>query len=262
MIWKTRQRSDFGHGLSGFQIGTGPQIVLIHGVGLRAEAWIAICDRLADRFTLTCIDMPGHGGSEPVTGPVLALYSERIAALLADLGPCVVAGHSMGAMISLDLVARYPQRIRGVGAMNAVFQRSDDAAAAVQRRARSLSENGRPDPRPTLERWFGTDETAERAACHDWLSTVDLSGYATAYTTFATNDGPSVDALVQMDCPALFLTGALDPNSTPEMSQEMARLCPNGTVQIVPDAAHMLPMTHPETASAALDQLARTTYGL
>ena len=36
MIWKTRQRSDFGHGLSGFQIGTGSQIVLIHGVGLRA----------------------------------------------------------------------------------------------------------------------------------------------------------------------------------------------------------------------------------
>jgi pimeloyl-ACP methyl ester carboxylesterase len=48
------------------------------------------------------------------------------------------------------------------------------------------------------------------------------------------------------------MTGALEPNSTPAMSEAMAALTPKGRAIIVPDAAHMMPMTHPEVVNAAL----------
>ncbi|MFD2856780.1 alpha/beta fold hydrolase [Seohaeicola zhoushanensis] len=56
--------------------------------------------------------------------------------------------------------------------------------------------------------------------------------------------------------PALFMTGEAEPNSTPAMSRAMAELAPQGQALVVPGAAHMLPMTHPDVVNAALLDLA------
>jgi pimeloyl-ACP methyl ester carboxylesterase len=48
------------------------------------------------------------------------------------------------------------------------------------------------------------------------------------------------------------MTGELEPNSTPEMSFQMAECCPMGQAHIVNDAAHMMPMTHAGEVNAQL----------
>jgi pimeloyl-ACP methyl ester carboxylesterase len=101
-----------------------------------------------------------------------------------------------------------------------------------------------PDPEPTIRRWFGDKATPEAEACRAWLSTVSPQGYKKAYTVFANEDGPSAQDLAKLDKPALFMTGALDPNSTPAMSTKMATACSDGQAVIIDDAAHMMPMTH------------------
>ena len=63
--------------------------------------------------------------------------------------------------------------------------------------------------------------------------------------------------LARLSCPALFMTGAKEPNSTPEMSQAMARIAPHGRAVIVEGAAHMLPMTHAVPVNAELAVLVR-----
>ena len=255
MTWTTRPRSDAG-GLAAIRCGDGPPVLLLHGVGLRAEAWSRQIDALSTHHRVTAPDMPGHGESPAPAAPLsLAEYTDRIAATLHD--PAIVVGHSMGAMIALDLAARYPDRTRAVAALNAVFERPPEAASAVKARAARLDGHTNPDPAPTLHRWFGNETSPERSACHDWLTTVNPQGYRMADTAFAQATTPTRDRLKNLTCPALFMTGAEEPNSTPEMSETMAALAPQGRARIVEGAAHMMPMTHADTVSAALLSFAR-----
>lgn len=250
MTWTTRPRSDRA-GLAAIEAGEGAQIVLLHGVGLRSEAWNRQIDALAERYHVMALDMPGHG--ESVVRSEMSRVSDYTDAVVAAFDePALVVGHSMGAMIALDLAVRAPDRVRGVVALNAIFERSPEAAHAVQARAAELDGVSVADPTGALNRWFGADETPERAACQDWLRSVTPAGYRAAYTAFANSAGPDRVDLARLSCPALFMTGALEPNSTPPMSEAMAALAPTGRAIIVPDAAHMMPMTHPEVVNAAL----------
>lgn len=255
MMSTTLQRFDLG-GLSYVTSGNGPLVVLIHGVGLRADAWRGQVDALSTEFTVMAIDMPGHGASAvPDVGMTLADYSDAIASALPE--PALVVGHSMGAMIALDMASRYPDRVRAVVAMNAIYRRSVAARDAVVARVASLDGQAKTDPTATLERWFGSATSPERRACHSWLQEVDPTGYATAYRVFASEDGPSDAQLRSLPCPALFVTGSEEPNSTPAMSRDMAALAPHGRAIVIDDAAHMMPMTHAKQVNTALWEFAQ-----
>ncbi|MEM7318695.1 MAG: alpha/beta hydrolase [Pseudomonadota bacterium] len=253
MTWTTRQRSEIG-GLAAIVAGTGPLIVLVHGVGLRADAWAPVIDCLSTSHKVVAPDLPGHGASPFSSGlQTLTGYSEAIATLLSE--PAIIVGHSLGAMIALDCATRFPERVTAVAALNAVFERSALARKSVQQRASSLDGQSVSDPGATLERWFGSAPSLAREACRDWLISVEPKGYQAAYSVFASENGPNRSVLASLNMPALFITGAKDPNSTPEMSRQMADLAPRGQAVIVSDAAHMMPMTHVEDTVEAIRDL-------
>ncbi len=258
MTWTTRPRSEIA-GLSAITMGSGPNVVLLHGVGLCADAWGAQLEALAPHGCVTAPDMPGHGACAlPGRDMVLDDYIQAADGLLATLdGPALVVGHSMGAMMALGLAACAPDRVRGVVALNGVFERSDKATDAVQSRAAQLDGKTVADPGTTLARWFGTSASQERTACQHWLMSVNPAAYKMAYTAFAHSQMPDRATLVDMACPALFMTGQLEPNSTPGMSRAMADLTPMGRAEIVEGAAHMMPMTHSSQVNAALLDMLR-----
>ncbi len=256
MTWTTRPRFEGPGGLAYWREGAGPALVLIHGVGLRAEAWGAMMPLLATEYAVYALDMPGHGDSHLSNVSSLADYATRIANFVETLeGPVAVAGHSMGAILSLHVARALPKKVNAVAAINAIYRRTPEAAQAVRDRAASLA-TGKADPAPTLARWFGDapvgDKKACADACRDWLTNVDYAAYAAAYHHFAHQEGPSEDQLKALDIPALFLTADGDPNSTPAMSQAMAALAPKGRAHVVKNAAHMMPMTHPQDAAREL----------
>ena len=84
---------------------------------------------------------------------------------------------------------------------------------------------------------------------------VNPAAYKCAYTAFATSQIPDQIGLSRISCPALFMTGSEEPNSTPAMSETMASLAPKGRSIIVDGAAHMMPMTHPREVNAAIHSL-------
>ncbi len=239
-------------------------MLLIHGVGMRADYWINIEPQLARHFSLTVIDMPGHANSPRLEAdhPDLADYTDQISAVLSDARPAIVVGHSMGALIALDLAVRYKKKVSGIAVLNGVYRRTSEALAAINARVaeltQAISTDSAPvtDPAATLERWFGAAPEGINAdaskACRVWLNAADPIGYRDAYRAFARADAPTDQQLTKVTCQALFMTGSLEPNSTPEMSQRMSQLVPGSRCYIVEGARHMMSMTHGDQVVQAL----------
>ena len=216
--------------------------------------------QLSERFRAFAVDLPGHGQSASVDGEGLDAYVNWFAEFVAGLeGPVAVVGHSMGAMIALELAFVLPEKVSAVVALNAIYRRSAEAKRAVLERARTLCGTLPFDPAETLERWFGTRPVGFEAnaarACSRWLRSSAPRGYAAAYAAFAQYDGPANADLEALEVPSLFITGSRDPNSTPKMSRAMASLAPLGQARIIEGAAHMAPMTHAEEVALPLMEI-------
>ncbi len=237
--------------------GDGDEIVvLIHGVGMRAEAWQPQIDRLARDFRVIAVDLPGHGLSNPLeSAPELPRYVEWFRRFLGELsaGPVNVAGHSMGALIAGGIVATAPQMVRRVALLNGVHRRRADARKAVEERAREIG-SGVFDRVAPLSRWFSeAEETTEAyAIVRGLLQAVDPAGYAAAYAAFAGGDAIYADCWAGVECPALFLTGAGDMNSTADMTRDMAAAARRGRAVVIEGHRHMVNLTAPEDVNRAL----------
>lgn len=91
--------------------GTGPPLVLIHGVGHSLRAWDPVLGRLARQFDVIACDSPGFGASVPLRHagpPTIAAYTDAYEWFFAELGldRPHVAGNSMGGAIGLELARR------------------------------------------------------------------------------------------------------------------------------------------------------------
>lgn len=90
--------------------GTGPALVLIHGIGHRWQAWEPILDHLAEHHDVIAIDLPGFGRSPVPEGGMPKDMPATVAAMgefFASLGLSRphVAGNSLGGGIALELAA-------------------------------------------------------------------------------------------------------------------------------------------------------------
>lgn len=94
--------------------GSGPAAVLVHGRGNAASMWLPVLTALARHHRVLAVDLPGFGLSttppdEPATAEdALAFFARPVEALLEslDLGPVAVVGHSLGAMVGVELALR------------------------------------------------------------------------------------------------------------------------------------------------------------
>lgn len=236
--------------------GAGETLVLVHGVGMRLEAWTPQINVLARTHRVVAVDMPGHGNSAKLpSGSGIEAFVAWLGHFLDDLAitRTNLAGHSMGAMISGGAVATFPDRILRVGYLNGVHRRDPAAKAAVLARAAAILVTG-IDKHGPLQRWFGHDEASNQARelTRTWLERVDPEGYATAYGAFAGGDGVYADCWSAVTCPAMFLTADGDPNSTPEMAETMAGLARHGWSWVVEGHRHMVNLTAPDTVSAMM----------
>ncbi|AXI47687.1 alpha/beta hydrolase [Sulfitobacter sp. SK012] len=256
MMLKTLQLSKSGLKVCYRDQGVGEPLVLIHGVGLQSAAWGPQTAALQDVCRVIALDMPGHGGSDPLpTGSQLPDFVAwcHAAVLELGLGPVNLAGHSMGALIAAGFTARHPDLTRRVALLNGVYRRDDISRHAVEARAAEI-ERGNVDLETPLTRWFGETaiELDAKAQVATWLGAVDLTGYATAYTAFAHGDATYADQLPNIACPFLSITGDGDPNSTPDMSIAMAKLVQNGTAITIKGHRHMVNLTAASEVNAHL----------
>jgi len=101
-----------GRSLSLVTMGSGPVLLLIHGMAGTLENWREVIEPLAQHHTVVAPDLPGHGGSAPSAGDYsLGGLAAGLRDLLITLGHerATLVGHSLGGGIAMQFSYQFPE---------------------------------------------------------------------------------------------------------------------------------------------------------
>ena len=164
--------------------GAGPPLLLLHGFPETHLMWRAVAPRLAEHFTVVCVDLRGSGQSgRPASTDDHGPYSKRAMAqdmvtVMAELGfhRFGVAGHDRGGRVAYRLALDHPDHVERVAVLDVVpteetWQRADARFATAYWPWSLLA-----PPAPLPERLL--------AAAPDAVVDNALSGWGSAAATF------------------------------------------------------------------------------
>jgi pimeloyl-ACP methyl ester carboxylesterase len=269
-----RWTSVHGHDVAYRQAGSGPLLVMIHGIAGSSGTWVPVMPLLAERFTVVAPDLLGHGESAKPRGDYsLGAYASGIRDLLGVMGHdrATVVGHSLGGGIAMQFAYQFPQMaerlvlicsgglgkevtplLRAMTLPGSEFVLPLILAPQLHQLAGAvggvLGRFGlRADPFLT-EVWAAwsrlTDARAQRAFVHTIRAVIDLAGQRVS----------ARDRLyLAHEVPTMIVWGERDaviPSHHGEVAHE---LIPGSRLELVPGAGHFLPLERPEL----LDRLLR-----
>ena len=103
-----------GHQVGYYAAGSGPALILVHGVASSSRTWRRVIPRLAERFTVVAPDLLGHGASAKLRGDYsLGAHASGIRDLMVALGidRATLVGHSLGGGVAMQFAYQFPERI-------------------------------------------------------------------------------------------------------------------------------------------------------
>ena len=112
MEGKIQHVSIHGHDMAYQMTGSGPALLLLHGIAGSSRTWRDVIPQLTDRFTVIAPDLMGHGLSEkPVGDYSLGSFASGIRDLLdvLDIDHASVVGQSFGGGVAMQLAYQHPE---------------------------------------------------------------------------------------------------------------------------------------------------------
>jgi len=225
-----------------------PSAVLIHGAGASSAIWLMVLARVARAGHAVAIDLPGHGASalagaalDGAEGLTLGRYRDAVGELSATLclGPSVLVGHSMGALVAIEAALAWPDKVRGLVLCAAAprlgvdpelarLLRDDPAGVVAWLAEHALS----PRAKPAIRRGF--------------LAAGDITPPEVVRADFAIVRDVDLTARIgALTCPVTWLDGA-DDHIVPATDGRA------GQIVTLPDVGHLVPIEGPAAVADAV----------
>ncbi len=276
----TRWTKVHGHDVAYRQAGTGPVLVMIHGIAGSSGTWVPVMPLLAEHYTVIAPDLLGHGESAKPRGDYsLGAYASGIRDLLGVLGHerATIVGHSLGGGIAMQFAYQFPQM-----AERLVLVGSGGLGKEVSPLLRALSVPGTEYLLPVVlapqihdlvgalgsvfgrfglradpflgEVWNAwtrlTDVRAQRAFIHTIRAVIDVAGQRVS----------ARDRLyLANEVPTMIVWGDRDQVIPVAHGHIAHELMPGSRLEIVEGAGHFLPIERPELLDRLLRDFLTTT---
>lgn len=237
---------------------TGPPLLLGPSLGTTVDLWRPQLPALTGRFRVIRYDHRGHGGSPAPPGPYrLDDLGTDVLALLDRLGVARahVGGVSLGAMVGMWLATHASDRVDRL-VLICTSPRIEPASMWRERaeivRARGLASIADA----LIGRWF-TEEVARArpdlvADARKMIAAVSDEGYANCCAAIETMDLTPV--LGRISAPTLVIAGTDDLATPPDHADRIIAGVPSARLALVPGAAHLANMSHPDLVTGLMTQ--------
>lgn len=273
-------------GLAWGDVTRPPDIVFLHATGFNARTYASLLAPLGERFHVLAVDMRGHGLTQLPAhtfgygswnrhrDDIIELVEGHIRA------PVTLAGHSMGATVSLLVAGRRPGFVRGLALVEPVLMPPSGygfaqlpgaplwysvtfpiARGAARRRSKFASKEAAIEA--LTGRGVFRSFTAEQLADYVGDGFVEAEeGVRLACTpawearTFSAQRIDPWSALARAPAPIVCIRAERASTMRPGAADRMIAVRPDVRLATVEGASHMLPMERPDRARAAIETAA------
>ena len=251
------------------ELGDGPPLVLLHGLGTTQLIWSLVVDPLAADRRVVTLDLPGFGASAPAgEGFDLVEVTERVARALAAHGvtaPFDLVGHSLGGAVALTLAAR---RSRLVGRLVLVAPAGLQPPTRMPPAVLGAGAEGlfavRRALAPLTDLAWGRRLLLAFAAQDGAALTPAQAKMMVRASAGAERIAPALAAIAQVDlrpllhrirAPLGLIWGAEDRAVPRRLAGEIRRRRPDAPLEVIAGAGHVPMIEKPDQFSAALQGL-------
>ena len=269
-----------GHRRAFVKTGSGPVLLLLHGLGCDHTTWSPVIDTLARRYTVIAPDLLGHGRSDkPRADYSVGGYANGMRDLLTVLGidKVTVAGHSFGGGVAMQFAYQFPERterlvlvasgglgpqvsplIRAVStpgfhpAMGLLTMPGVRHAAGIGLRGLSrLPSTWTRDLDEVAEIYESfRDPAARHAIRHVVKAVVDWRGQIVSMAD---------RAYLTQEMPMAVVWGEHDRVIPLSHAEKAAQLAPGARVRVIPNAGHFPHKDHPQRFARIVHEFVRST---
>jgi pimeloyl-ACP methyl ester carboxylesterase len=280
MSFELQETTIHGHRVAYRRAGSGPLLVLIHGITASSAVWDSVGPRLARDHTVLAPDLLGHGQSAKPRGDYsMGAFASGIRDLVLalELGPVTVVGHSLGGGVAMQFAYQFPERTErlalvasgGLGRRVHGFLRAAtlpgaelvlpvlagrQALAAGRAVGRALGRMRVPLGNDAIEMARGHaslgDPQSRAAFVHTLRASVDVGGQRVEAT----------DRLyLAAELPLLIVWGARDRIIPVEHGRRAHELVPGSRFEVFERAGHFPHLDEPERFIGTLEDWIATT---
>ena len=245
------------------QRGSGPHLLLIHSLLTELTVFDLVLPRLAEKHTVTRINLPGFGGSSPVVLNSLEDHADHVARVMDALKlptDTTVFGNGFGAFVALALAIRHGKRFGKLIVADTLAAFPEPARVPFRVMAEKVPSAGMQAVLDTaIGRMFPAayaqayaDVIADRKAK---LGKVDPQCFARACLALA-----SMDLTAQVggiNNQTLVMCGALDQTTPPALARELAQKIRGARYEDIPNSGHCPMMEQPQSLTGSIQTFLR-----
>lgn len=257
----------------------------LHATGFNAESYRGLYTALGPDLDVYAMDARGHGFSKAPADPKKlrswAPFRRDLEAFVETLPPpLVLAGHSMGATVSMELAARRPDLVQGLVLVDPVIV--PPAHVVLATLARFFGQSARLIPIAGLAAKRRMEFASREAAVdnfvgkgpfrtwpRDWIEAYVAGGTVLTTSgarlscdrawesrTFAVSTTNPYRALRKVRCPITLITREADGPPFPRASREaFMRQQPGTRLVVLEDATHFLAMEQPDVVREEIERM-------
>ncbi len=227
-----------------------PVTLFLHGAGMDHTVWTPITNALtaAGRPWLA-VDLPGHGGSAGAPLCTIGEMADWLADAIDELGkaPVVAVGHSMGALVVLDLAARHPQAVSAAVLMGVASQ------MPVHPDLLAMAQANDPKAAALIAKW-GIGRAAQGDVGPQVAACVTGAPAGALYADFAAcNAYRDAEAMASdVACPMLLVLGEEDRMTPPDKAEPLLHAAKDAGRTVLSETGHMMMLEAPGACVEAL----------